>query len=115
PSNPALLQVFVNNTSAVPDLEVPLASVQQINVFGVGGNDNLIVDSTSGLINVSGGIRYDGDGACPPDILLNDDLNIFEILASLGQQHGYDRGFDTLTLTGGATQQGSSELDDTSR
>ena len=111
PSNPSLLQVFVNNTSAVPDLEVPLAAVQQINVFGIGGNDNLIVDSTNGLITVSGGIRYDGDGACPPDILLNDDLNIFEILASLGQQHGYDRGFDTLTLTGGTTQQGSSELD----
>ena len=33
-------------------------------MFGLGGNDTLIVDSSNGLINVANGIRYDGgDGS----------------------------------------------------
>src|SRR5262249_11224616 len=39
-----------------------LSTLQQINVFGLGGDDTLIVDSSNGLINVSGGIHFDGDG-----------------------------------------------------
>ena len=82
-ANPLLLDVFINGTAAPP---IPIALISQINVFGVGGNDNLIVDSTNGLINVSLGIRYNGDGKCPfiPDV--PDD------------GAGYDRGFDRLTL-----------------
>src|SRR5262249_29660889 len=34
--------------------------VTQINAFGFGGNDTLIVDSSNGLINVANGIRYNG-------------------------------------------------------
>ena len=39
---------------------MPLASLTQINVNGLGGNDTLIVDSSNGLINVPNGINYDG-------------------------------------------------------
>ena len=70
PGNPALLQVFINNSTLIPDFEAPIGAIAQINVFGVGGNDNLIVESTSGLIDVLLGIRYNGDGKCPtiPDV-----------------------------------------------
>jgi hypothetical protein len=91
-ANPLILDVYVN--SAVPVFSAPLAAIQQINVFGVGGNDTLIVDSTNGLINVPGGIRYNGDGACEEE----------------GFGFGYDRGFDTLVLhqAGGPTHVSSS-------
>jgi hypothetical protein len=59
-ANPALLDVFVNNTTSIPNQQVTLANQTQINVFGFGGNDNLIVDSGNGLINVADGIQYDG-------------------------------------------------------
>ena len=62
--NPLLLDVFING---VLSFTGPLAAIGQINVFGGGGNDNLIVDSTNGLINTAGGIRYDGDGKCPDE------------------------------------------------
>jgi hypothetical protein len=58
--NPLLLDVFLNST--VPVLTVQLSTLQQINVFSLGGNDTLIVDSSNGLVNVPLGIRYDGDG-----------------------------------------------------
>jgi len=80
--NPLMLNVFINNATDVPDFTAPLTAIQQINVFGVGGNDNLIVDSTNGLITVPEGIRYNGDGECPLE----------------PPPGGYDRGFDTLTL-----------------
>ncbi|MFO0965132.1 MAG: FG-GAP-like repeat-containing protein [Gemmataceae bacterium] len=85
PVNNLMLDVFVNNTTSVPTFVVPLALVDQINVFGAGGNDNLIVDSSNGLITVPSGIRYDGDNPCP------------------GQAGAGIGGFDTLTLqqTGG--------------
>lgn len=56
--NSSLLDVYVN--SATPTATFQLSTIQQINVNGLGGNDTLIVDSTNGLINVVGGIRYDG-------------------------------------------------------
>jgi len=56
--NPLMLNVFLNEDF----YQLPLATIQQINVFGLGGNDVLKVDSTYGLINVPGGIRFDGDG-----------------------------------------------------
>jgi hypothetical protein len=48
--DPRLLDVFVN--SPVPTRTVQLSTLQQINVDGLGGNDTLIVESSTGLINV---------------------------------------------------------------
>jgi len=59
-SNPSLLDVFLNNTSATPTETVPLSTLSQINVRGLGGNDSLILDSSNGLIDVALGIRFDG-------------------------------------------------------
>src|SRR5207237_317883 len=39
---------------------VQLATLSQINVDGLGGNDTLIMDDSNGLINVPLGTRYDG-------------------------------------------------------
>jgi hypothetical protein len=91
--NPFILDVFLN--SVAPVFSMAIALIDQINVFGIGGNDTLIVDSTNGLINVPGGIRYNGDGACDEDF-----------------GFGYDRGFDTLVLhqDGGPTHVSSSYL-----
>ncbi len=49
---------FVEN-GALTDSE-PLASVSQINVWGLAGDDTLTVDNGNGLIIVAGGIHYDG-------------------------------------------------------
>ncbi len=86
-ANPLMVDVFLNG---VLEISVPLAALDHINVFGVGGNDNLIVDSTNGLINVSNGVRYNGDGACP----------------GIPNGAGFNRGVDRLTLqqTGGPTR-----------
>ncbi len=91
-ANPLLLDVFQNNTTTTPDFQVPLALVFQINVFAAGGNDNLIVDSSNGLIDVPNAIRYDGDHGCPDSLFAGS-------LPGIG-------GFDMLTLTqtGGVTQ-----------
>lgn len=59
-ANPSLLDVFINGVN--PVRTVQMSVLEQINVFGFGGNDTLIVDSSNGLINVVNGIRYDGDG-----------------------------------------------------
>jgi hypothetical protein len=55
-NNSSLLDVFLNNT----ETQVQLATLSQINVNGLGGNDTLTVDDSNGLINVGNGIRYDG-------------------------------------------------------
>ena len=56
------VQIFVNDSfmTSLPGFTAPIASVRQINVFGLGGNDTLTVDSTNGLITAFTGIRYDG-------------------------------------------------------
>ncbi|HVX63658.1 MAG TPA: hypothetical protein VHC19_23755, partial [Pirellulales bacterium] len=59
-NNPLLLDVFVNNNTIVPDQQLPLASLNQINIDGLGGDDTLVIDDSNGLINVPGGIHYDG-------------------------------------------------------
>jgi hypothetical protein len=58
-ANRSLLDVFTNNE---PEQQFQLSVLQQsqINVFGLGGDDTLIVDDSNGLINVAGGIHYDG-------------------------------------------------------
>jgi len=83
PNNNTQLQVFVNN---VLEFTGPIAAISQINVFAAGGNDQLIVDSSNGLIIVPNGIRYDGDQGCP------------------GQEGAGFGGFDRLDLvqTGGS-------------
>jgi hypothetical protein len=59
-ANPFVLDVFLNNSTILPTFSVSLASLTQINVNGLGGNDTLILDSSNGLINVPNGINYDG-------------------------------------------------------
>src|SRR4029079_13185583 len=59
------IEIYVNGNL---DYIQPNAAVNQINIWGAGGNDNLTVDSSNGLITVPGGIRYDGDHACPGDV-----------------------------------------------
>ena len=86
-ANPLLLDVFLN--SLTPVLTVPLAVLQQVNVFGVGGNDQLIIDVSNGLITVPTGIRYDGDGAC------------FIEGAGHAADAGFDRGFDSAHVDPG--------------
>ncbi|MEM7456698.1 MAG: hypothetical protein AAF456_20305, partial [Planctomycetota bacterium] len=56
-NNPLLLDVNVNGADFGP---YQYDTIQQINVFGLGANDTLIVDSTNGLIDVANGIRFDG-------------------------------------------------------
>jgi hypothetical protein len=80
--NPLLLDVFLNSTT--PVLTVPLATLKQINVNGLGGNDTLIVDSTNGLINVPNGIRFDGGTG-------NNNLDLV-------QTGGPDQASDTYTV-----------------
>lgn len=67
PVNNQVVDIFINNTGTTPNFAVPLALIGQINVFAAGGNDDLIVDSSNGLISLSAGIRYDGDHPCPGD------------------------------------------------
>lgn len=59
-ANPSLLDVFINGDLS----QFQLSVIQQINVFSLGGNDTLIVDSSFGLINIVNGTRYNGgDGS----------------------------------------------------
>jgi hypothetical protein len=58
------VQFFIND---VLEFTYAKNAIRQINVFGLGGNDNLTVDSTNGLISLGGlgsipnnGIQYDG-------------------------------------------------------
>ena len=61
-ANPSLLDVFINGE--LSQFQLSVIQQLQINVFSLGGNDTLIVDSSFGLINVAGGIRYNGgDGS----------------------------------------------------
>jgi photosystem II stability/assembly factor-like uncharacterized protein len=55
-NNSSLLDVFLNGALS----QFQLSTIQQINVDGLGGKDDLMVDSSNGLINVANGIRYDG-------------------------------------------------------
>ena len=59
-ANPSLLEIYLNNNTSIPDRVLPLSTIDQINVNGLGGNDTLIVDSSNGLITVQDGIHYDG-------------------------------------------------------
>jgi len=82
------LEIYSNGSL---DFIAPMSTVDQVNVFGGGGNDHLTVDSSNGLITIPNGIRFDGDGSCP------------EFTGNISSEGG---DFDTLILTqtGGATQ-----------
>lgn len=86
--NPSLLRFFVNGVEPV-ESPIQLDTIQQINVNGLGGEDNLIVDSTNGLITVDMGIRYDGG--------LGDDQLTLDQATGQGDQQL------TETITVGAT------------
>ena len=62
PADTTMLQFFLNGNL---EFEGTMANIPQVNVWGAGGNDTLIVDSTNGLISVAQGIRYDGDNSGP--------------------------------------------------
>ena len=68
--NPLLLDVYVNNSTATPDLTVPLSALQRIDVLGGAGGDTLTLDSTHGLINPPDGIHFDG-GTGADQLILN--------------------------------------------
>jgi hypothetical protein len=80
-----ILDVYLNNL-VTPILSVPITSIEQINVNGLGGNDTLIVDSTNGLINVVNGIRYDGDGG------VDDKLQLVQTNGPIWQTDTYSLG-----------------------
>lgn len=97
-ADPTDLLVFVNGVGPIPDYRVPLAQVQQVNVYGFGGNDTLVVDSTNGPISVASGINYDGDGGF-------DRLNLTGGIATadtlaIGATNGSGR--STITFASGA-------------
>ena len=69
--NPLILDVFLNSSD--PVFSAPLSLFQQINVFGLEGNDMLELDSTYGLVNVPLGVRFDGGGGFDGLELYQDD------------------------------------------
>ncbi|NQT87700.1 hypothetical protein HQ560_13100 [bacterium] len=56
-ANPAYVDVFLDRFL---DGSFELATLEQIDVNGLGGDDTLTVDSSNGLIDLLGGIQYDG-------------------------------------------------------
>ena len=73
PVNNLLLDVFVNNNTPAPTFTVPMAILSKIAIYGGGGNNTLIVDSTNGLINVPQGIDWNAADPCPDDgAIVND-------------------------------------------
>ena len=60
------VEIFLNGQREYAGL---LSGWQQLNIFGLGGNDTLIVDSSNGLLTFANGIRYDG-GAGFDDLAL---------------------------------------------
>src|SRR5205823_4345058 len=73
-TNTGILNFLVNG---VLEYTAPLSNITQINVFGLGGNDLLTVDSTGGLIATDNGIRYDGGGGTDVLRLLQSDATVY--------------------------------------
>lgn len=55
-NNPLLLDATLNGTV----YQFPLATIQQIKVNGMAGDDTIVVDESNGAINVADGIQIDG-------------------------------------------------------
>ncbi|MEQ1860881.1 MAG: DUF4394 domain-containing protein [Chthoniobacteraceae bacterium] len=56
----SLVNLFINNTSEIPNDVFRLGLVTQIIVNSAAGNDVLTVDSSNGLLNTPNGIRFNG-------------------------------------------------------
>ncbi len=95
--DPTKLDVTLNASTT----QYTLASISQINVFGLAGNDNLTVDSSNGLISVADGINFDGGGGF-------DYLSLQQTGGpSITSDHldiGATAGSGISTIVGGATQ-----------
>jgi len=59
-ANTDFVDVFINNDTGTPDGSFELAELLNIQVNGLGGNDELVVDSSNGLIELTDGIQFDG-------------------------------------------------------
>ena len=84
PVFPTSLDVYVNG---VLEQIVPLAGVQNINIYGGGGFNTLTIDSSNGLINVPNGITFNAGDPCPA-------IPGQEFASAMGED-----GIGTLTLT----------------
>jgi hypothetical protein len=73
-NNPLLLDAFLNNSTATADLSVPMTSVTQIVVNGLGGDDSLTVDLSNGNALPPGGITYTG-GTGSNSLIVNGTIN----------------------------------------
>jgi hypothetical protein len=71
-ANPTLLNVFLNNSGATPDLQIPLASLRRIEFLGGGGDDLLYLNTANGVINVATVIDFKG-GAGTDTLIIDDD------------------------------------------
>ena len=60
-NDPLLVQVFINNTTNIPNQTIPLSALARIDVDGLAGGDSLEIDSTYGVLNVPEGIHYMND------------------------------------------------------
>lgn len=87
-------EIFVNGSL---DFMQPLSTIDRINILGLGGNDQLTVDSSHGLITLAEGIHFDGGGA-------SDTL-------SLTQTGGPTHGSDVYSVGPGAGE-GTSHIND---
>src|SRR3990172_3317504 len=68
-ANASLLEVAFDITEDVL-YTVPLSSLQKIEVFGLGGNDTLTIDSTEGPISVPDGILFNGGAGDDDELIL---------------------------------------------
>jgi hypothetical protein len=68
-SDPALLDIFINNPGPSPTSSINYASAGHIAVNTLGGNDELILDYSHGEVIPSGGISYDGGSSTIADLL----------------------------------------------
>jgi Ca2+-binding RTX toxin-like protein len=60
PSDPTVVDVFLNNFTAIPDSSIVRMQLDRIEVSGFGGNDRLIVDLRNGNPIPAGGLIYRG-------------------------------------------------------
>ncbi|HEV8606245.1 MAG TPA: hypothetical protein VGQ99_12805 [Tepidisphaeraceae bacterium] len=68
-TDPALLDIFINNAGPSPTSSINYASAGHIAVETLGGDDTLILDYSLGEVIPSGGINYDGGASTIADLL----------------------------------------------
>ena len=76
-TDPTMLDVFRNNTTSTPTFQFPMSGINQINIYGGGGFNTLIVDEQNGVINVPNipqGITFNAGDPCPMATLIEDGL-----------------------------------------